>query len=150
MNITEFYLALLVGLLLSLAIEEFIGVSSGGVVVAGYLAMVCDDLVSVGVVILIALLTFLIVEFVLPKFILLFGKRKFVACILVALVFKMIADFFVPILPFATMAFHGIGVITPGLIAHTATKQGIHITVPAVLVASYLTFAIVQGLMLFI
>lgn len=150
MNITEFYIALLVGLLLSLAIEEFIGVSSGGVIVAGYLAMVCDDLLSVGIVILIALLTFLIVEFILPKFVLLFGKRKFVACLLVALVFKVLADFFVPTLPFATMAFRGIGVITPGLIAHTSTKQGIHITIPAVLIASYLTFAIVQGLMLLI
>jgi len=48
------------------------------------------------------------------------------------------------------LAFHGIGVITPGLIAHTATKQGLHITIPAVLVAAYLTFAIVQGLMIFI
>lgn len=150
MTITEFYLALLVGLLLSLAIEELIGVSSGGVIVAGYLSMICDDLLSLGVVLLIALLTYLIVEFVLPRFMLLFGKRKFVACILVALVFKLLADFFVPALPFATLAFRGIGVITPGLIAHTTIKQGIHITIPAVLVVTYLTFAIVQGLLLIV
>ncbi len=89
---SEFYIALIVGLLLSLAVEEFFGISSGGVIVAGYLAMVCDDLLSVGIVLLIALLTYLVVEFVLPRFILLFGKRKFVACILVGLVFKLLAD----------------------------------------------------------
>lgn len=144
---SEFYIALIVGLLLSLAVEEFFGISSGGVIVAGYLAMVCDDLLSVGIVLLIALLTYLVVEFVLPRFILLFGKRKFVACILVGLVFKLLADFFVPTLPFATLAFRGIGVITPALIAHTTIKQGVHITIPAVLVVSYLTFGIVQLLM---
>lgn len=144
---SEFYIALIVGLLLSLAVEEFFGISSGGVIVAGYLAMICDDLLSVGIVLLIALLTYLVVEFVLPRFILLFGKRKFVACILVGLVFKLLADFFVPTLPFATLAFRGIGVITPALIAHTTIKQGVHITIPAVLVVSYLTFGIVQLLM---
>ncbi len=144
---SEFYIALIVGLLLSLAVEEFFGISSGGVIVAGYLAMVCDDLLSVGSVLLIALLTYLVVEFVLPRFILLFGKRKFVACILVGLVFKLLADFFVPTLPFATLAFRGIGVITPALIAHTTIKQGVHITIPAVLAVSYLTFGIVQLLM---
>lgn len=144
---SEFYIALIVGLLLSLAVEEFFGISSGGVIVAGYLAMVCDDLLSVGIVLLIALLTYLVVEFVLPRFILLFGKRKFVACIVVGLVFKLLADFFVPTLPFATLAFRGIGVITPALIAHTTIKQGVHITIPAVLVVSYLTFGIVQLLM---
>ena len=142
---SEFYIALIVGLLLSLAVEEFFGISSGGVIVAGYLAMVCDDLLSVGIVLLIALLTYLVVEFVLPRFILLFGK--FVACILVGLVFKLLADFFVPTLPFATLAFRGIGVITPALIAHTTIKQGVHITIPAVLAVSYLTFGIVQLLM---
>jgi hypothetical protein len=109
--------------------------------------MICDDLLSVGIVLLIALLTYLVVEFVLPRFILLFGKRKFVACILVGLVFKLLADFFVPTLPFATLAFRGIGVITPALIAHTTIKQGVHITIPAVLAVSYLTFGIVQLLM---
>ncbi|MBQ9532204.1 MAG: poly-gamma-glutamate biosynthesis protein PgsC [Eubacterium sp.] len=150
MNITEFYIALLVGLLLSLAIEELFGISCGGVIVAGYLAMVCDDLLSIGVVILISLLTFFIVEYILPRFMLLFGKRKFVACLLFALIFKVISVFFVPTLPFATMAFRGIGVVTPGLIAHTSTKQGIRITIPAVIVATYITFAIVQGLMMLI
>lgn len=150
MIVSEFYIALLVGLLLSLAVEEFFGISSGGVIVAGYLSMVCDDWLSLLVVLLISLLTYLIVEFILPRFILLFGKRKFVACILVALVFKLLADFFVPALPFATLAFRGLGVITPGLIAHTTIKQGVHITIPAVLVVTYLTFFIVQGILMVI
>ena len=148
MNITEFYIALLVGLLLSIAIEELIGINCGGVIVAGYLSMVCDDILSLLVVLVIAMLTYLVVEFILPKFILLFGKRKFVACLLVGLVFKVLADFLVPVMPFATYGFRGLGVVTPGLIANTSAKQGLHITLPAVLIAAYLTFGIVQLVML--
>lgn len=146
--ITEFYLAVAVGLILSILMEEFLGVSSGGVVAAGYLAMICDDLISMTVVLLVALLTYLVVELVLSRFLLLFGKRKFVACLLVSLIFKVAADLLVPTLPFATLAFRGIGVISPGLIANTSARQGLHITIPAVLAATYATFGIVRLLML--
>ena len=146
--LTEFYLAVAVGLVLSIAMEEFLGVSSGGVVVAGYLAMICDDFMSMIVVLLVSLLTYLVVELVLSRFLLLFGKRKFVACLLVSLVIKMAADLLVPTLPFATLAFRGIGIISPGLIANTSARQGLHFTIPAVLVATYATFGIVRLLML--
>ena len=146
--VTEFYLAIAVGLIISIAMEEFLGVSAGGVVAAGYLAMICDDLMSMAVVLLVSLATYLVVELVLSRFLLLFGKRKFVACLLVSLVFKIAADLLVPTLPFATLAFRGVGIISPGLIANTSARQGIHITIPAVLAATYATFGIVRLLML--
>ena len=146
--VTEFYLAIAVGLIISIAMEEYLGVSSGGIVVAGYLAMICDDLLSMAIVLLIALLTYLVVEMVLSRFLLLFGKRKFVACLLVGLIFKAAADLLVPTLPFATLAFRGVGIISPGLIANTSARQGLHITIPAVLAATYATFGIVRLVML--
>ena len=146
--ITEFYLAVAVGLIIGVAMEEYLGVSAGGVVAAGYLAMICDDLLSMAVVLLVSLLTYLVVELVLSRFLLLFGKRKFVACLLVGLIFKVAADLLVPTLPFATLAFRGVGVISPGLIANTSARQGLHITIPAVLAATYATFGIVRLLML--
>ena len=146
--LTEFYLAVAVGLIISVAMEEYLGISAGGVVAAGYLAMICDDLLSMAVVLLVSLLTYLVVELVLSRFLLLFGKRKFVACLLVGLIFKVAADLLVPTLPFATLAFRGVGVISPGLIANTSARQGLHITIPAVLAATYATFGIVRLLML--
>lgn len=150
MNITQFYLALVVGLVLGLLVEELLGITCGGTIVCGYLSMICDDVLSMIVVFLISMITYLIVEFVLPKFVIIFGKRRFVACLLVALVLKLIADCCVPMLPFATLAFRGAGVITPGLIANTCSKQGMHITIPSVLVGTYLTFLIVQLIMVVI
>ncbi len=146
--ITEFYLAVAVGLIISVAMEEYLGISAGGVVAAGYLAMICDDLLSMAVVLLVSLLTYLVVELVLSRFLLLFGKRKFVACLLVGLIFKVAADLLVPTLPFATLAFRGVGILSPGLIANTSARQGLHITIPAVLAATYATFGIVRLLML--
>lgn len=150
MDITQFYLALVVGLVLGLLVEELLGITCGGVIVCGYLSMLCDDLLSIVLVILIAMITFLIVEFILPKFVIIFGKRRFVACLIVSLILKLLADFFVPMLPFATLAFRGAGVITPGLIANTCSKQGVHITIPSVLIGTYVTFLIVQLLMVVI
>lgn len=150
MNITQFYLAIAVGLVFSLLIEETVGIVCGGAIVSGYLSMVCDDIVTMLVVFLIALLVYFVVEFILPKFVLLFGKRKFIACLLVGLVLKLLADFLVPMMPFATLAFRGTGVIVPGLIANTSAKQGLHITLPAVLVGTYVTYFIVQFIMMFV
>lgn len=145
---TEFYLAIAVGLIISIALEELLGVSAGGVVVAGYLAMICDDWMSMAVMLIVSLLTYLVVELILSHFLLLFGKRKFVACLLVSLIFKVAADLLVPTLPFATLAFRGVGVISPGLIANTSARQGLHFTIPAVLAATYATFGVVRLLML--
>ena len=112
-------------------------------IVPGYLAMVCDDLKIMLIIFIISFITYLIVEFVLPRFVILFGKRKFVATLVIGLVIKLVVELFFPLLPFASVAFRGIGVITPGLIANSYTKQGIKYTLPAVLFAAYLTFGIV-------
>ncbi len=147
MDVTEFYLAIVIGIVLSLLVEEFIGITCGGMIVPAYLSLLCDDLLSMIVVFLIAMVVYLIVEFVLPHFVVLFGKRKFISCLFVGLLLKLLADCLVPIMPFATLAFRGVGVITPGLIANTSAKQGVHITVPAVLIATYITYALVQLVM---
>ena len=79
MVVSEFYIALTVGLVVSLLIQELLGVACGGIIVPGYLAMMCDDWVSMLVLLVIALLVYLIVQFVLPHFLILFGQRRFVA-----------------------------------------------------------------------
>lgn len=150
MNITEFYLALFVGLTVSLLIEEIFGVTCGGIIVAGYLCMICDDALAMLAVFFVAIVTYFVVEFILPKIIILFGKRRFVACLIVSAILKLVIDLAVPAMPFASLGFRGVGIITPGIIANTSCKQGLHITVPATLIATYLTFGVVQLILLFV
>ena len=142
MEATYFYLALVIGLFISLLIEEFAGISAGGMIVPGYLAMVCDNIGQILLIFAVSFAVYLIINYVLPRFIILFGKRKFVATLIIGVIIKLILELFFPILPFATVEFRGIGVITPSLIANSFGKQGIRYTVPAVLLASYLTFGI--------
>lgn len=143
MDVTYFYLALVIGLAISLLIEEYIGVSAGGMIVPGYLAMVCDDIPQLLLIFAVSFAVYLIVNYILPHFVILFGKRKFCATLIVSVIIKLILELFFPMLPFATIAFRGIGVITPGLIANSYSKQGVRYTVPAVLAATYATFGIV-------
>ena len=143
MDATYFYLALVIGLVVSLLVEEYLGINCGGMIVPGYLAMVCDDIPQLLLIFAVSFAIYLIVNFVLPHFVILFGKRKFCATLIVGIIIKLILEMFFPMLPFATIAFRGIGVITPSLIANSYSKQGVRYTVPAVLGASYLTFGLV-------
>lgn len=143
MNITYFYLALVIGLCLSLLSEGLLGVSTGGMVVAAYLSMIWDDIPQICLIFAIAVATYTIVNYVLPKYLIIFGKRKFVATILVAVIFKLVLELCFPILPFAVVSFRGVGIITPALIANTANRQGFRYTIPAVLISGFLTFAAV-------
>lgn len=146
MEATYFYMSLVIGMAISLLIAEIFGINPGGMIVPGYLALVCDDIPQMLIIFGVSVLVYLIVNHVLPKFIILFGRRKFVATLIVGVIIKLILELLFPVLPFAVLEFRGIGVITPSLIANSYSKQGFRYTIPAVLIATYLTFGIVTFL----
>lgn len=142
MNITHFYLAIIIGAVLSLLTEEFVGISCGGIIVPGYMAMVFDDITTILLALLISLITYFIVNYGLSKIMILFGKRKFAVTLLVALLLNMSFTLAYPalaILPFATLTFRGVGAITPALLANTYSRQGIIYTVPACVIVTAMT-----------
>ncbi|MCH5198145.1 MAG: poly-gamma-glutamate biosynthesis protein PgsC [Oscillospiraceae bacterium] len=143
MEVTYLYVALIVGMAISLLMAEFFGVNPGGMIVPGYLALICDNIPQMLIIFGVSIAVYLIVNYVLPKFVILFGRRKFVATLIVGIIIKLILELLFPFLPFATLEFRGIGVITPSLIASCYSKQGFKYTIPSVLIATYLTFAIV-------
>ena len=77
MTVTNFYLAIIIGTLISLLVDELFGIQCGGLIVPGYLAMVIDDIPCILLVFAISFIVYVIVNYVLPKFMILFGKRKF-------------------------------------------------------------------------
>ena len=127
MTLTHFYLAIVIGTVLSLIVDEVFGIQCGGYIVPGYLAMVCDDIACVLIVFALSLITYLIINYVLPKFMILFGKRKF-----------------------ASVTFRGVGAITPSLLANSYSRQGIIYTIPATLIVTYITFGLVNLLSIYI
>ena len=71
---TDLYVAIILGLTLSLLFQEKFGINPGGLVVPGYLALTMDNPKSLIVILLLSLLTYMIVEFGLNKFII--RKKK--------------------------------------------------------------------------
>ena len=146
MDITQFYLAIIIGTVLSLLLEEIAGISCGGIIVPGYLAMVCDDIPTLLIILFISFVCYLVVNFGLSKVMILYGKRKFAVTLVIALVLNIILKIafpFINVVPFEAITFRGVGAITPALLANTYARQGIRYTLPACAVVTAVTFGIV-------
>ena len=138
MTVTNFYLAIIIGTLISLLVDELFGL-----IVPGYLAMVIDDIPCILLVFAISFIVYVIVNYVLPKFMILFGKRKFAVTLLLGIFLKLVVELLFPVFPFATVAFRGVGAITPSLLANTYSRQSILYTIPATLAATLVTYGVV-------
>lgn len=141
---SDLYIALVLGVILSLLFSEKTGIVPAGMVVPGYLALVFDQPIFIAVIFGISLLTYVIVTYGISRITLLYGRRKFAAMLAVGIVLKLLLDYAYPMLPFEIMEFRGIGVIVPGLIANTIQKQGAVITIGSTLLLSGLTFVILS------
>ncbi len=145
----DLYVALVLGVTLSLIFTERTGVLPAGLVVPGYLALVFNQPVFMAVVLLISILTYLIVVHGISRWVILYGRRKFASMLITGICLKLILDFFYPVMPFEIFEFRGIGVIVPGLIANTIQKQGMPFTLGSTLLLSGLTFGIMKVYYLF-
>ena len=144
MHITDLYIALTVGVLVSLFLSEVFGVVPGGTIVPGFLAILFDSPLTVLLIFLIAFVTFGLVNYVLPRFVILYGRRRFVAVLLIGVLIKLVMEPFYPILPFVVLEFRGIGVIVPGLIANCFCKQGVGLTMAAIIPGVLASFGILS------
>ncbi|MDO5733899.1 MAG: poly-gamma-glutamate biosynthesis protein PgsC [Eubacteriales bacterium] len=137
------YLSIVLGLTLSLIMDDLFGITPGGMVVPGYLALIFDQWPRLIMIYVISLLTYLIVQHLLPRFFILYGKRKFAACIFVGLLLKVVLQLIMPVfLPETSLFLQGGTVIIPGLLASTYARQGIRYTLPSSVAAAALIYGI--------
>ncbi|MDQ0254442.1 poly-gamma-glutamate biosynthesis protein PgsC/CapC [Evansella vedderi] len=137
---TDLYIAIIIGILLSLVYAEKTGILPSGLIVPGYIALVFDQPMYLITVALISIAAFLIVTHGISKLTVLYGRRKFAAMLTVGILLKMGLDYFYPIVPFEIYELRGIGVIVPGLIANSIQKQGVVPTLSSTLLLSFITF----------
>ena|SRR5699024_2678962 len=141
---TELYVALVLGVILSLIFTEKTGIIPAGLVVPGYLALIFDQPIFLLLVLLISLITYVVVEYGISRFVNLYGRRKFAAMLSVGICLKLLFDYFYPVVPFEIFELRGIGVIVPGLIANTIQRQGLIITLGSTIIITITTFAILS------
>src|SRR5690625_4469425 len=90
---SDLYIALVLGVILSLLFSERTGIVPAGMVVPGYLALIFDQPIFIAVIFGISLLTYVIVTYGLSRITLLYGRRKFAAMLSVGIVLKLLLDY---------------------------------------------------------
>ena len=144
MYITDFYMSLIIGVIGTLLFVETFGITPGGIIVASYLALVFDSPITMVLIFLVSFITYGIVNYILPKFVILYGRRRFVATIVVAVILKLIFEAIYPLTPFPTFEFRGIGIIVPALLSNCYARQGIKLNVVSTLVMTAVVYGIMQ------
>ena len=128
-----------IGMVLSLFLTETLGVTAGGIIVPGYIAMNLDRPERLIITFGISILTFLIIK-LLSKFIMVYGKRRLVLALLIGFLLGYLSRSENMITAgLGTADFIVIGNIIPGLIANWMDRQGVLRTISTVLITAGIT-----------
>ncbi len=133
------YLAIGIGMLISLLYSESLGVMGGGVIVPGYFALHLQDFPSVFITFLIASLTYFFIS-ILSRYLLIYGRRRVILSLMIAFLIGLI--FRTNLSEASSLDY--IGFIIPGLIASWMDKQGVIRTVSVILIHSSLVHIILM------
>jgi poly-gamma-glutamate biosynthesis protein PgsC/CapC len=126
--------AIAVGLLYGFFLYEWIGLSAGGFVVPGYIAVQMNNPTLLAGTLMVSFLTYATVK-VASRFTILYGRRRFILMILAGFAWQW-AFKLALIEGFAFAADDSLGFIIPGLIANEMERQGIWPTLLVMLTIS--------------
>ena len=118
------YQSIGIGIAVSFIYFELAGLSPGGIVVPGYLALFFDQPVRIIITLIVAFLTYYILR-LLSDYTILYGRRRFLAAILIGFLFKWVIEAIIIKMPITGIELQTIGYIIPGLIANEMKRQGI-------------------------
>ena len=140
-----------IGMLLSLLATETLGITAGGIIVPGYIAMHMNLENSSMIVATfgISIITFLIIK-LLGNFILIYGKRRLVLALLMGFLLGYLTRLDNNLFNELTnMDLVVIGNIIPGLIANWMDRQGVIRTTCTILITASITKLIILSLIVF-
>ena len=130
-----------IGLLLSLAFIALTGVYPGGIIVPSYLVLFLWAPERIVGTLIAAFLTMAVYR-LSCRWLILFGRRRFVFLILAGGAWAMLWSQFLPFIFPISMEFRVIGWVIPGLIANHMERQGVVVTT-----ASLATVTVAIGLL---
>ena len=122
------------GIVLSLILSETLGVTAGGIIVPGYIALYIHDPFKVFITFAVAILVWLIIQ-ILGKYMFLYGKRRIVLALILGFFFGYVSRNYI-YLSDEIGSLAVIGNIIPGLIANWMDRQGIIRTLSVVLLTA--------------
>jgi poly-gamma-glutamate biosynthesis protein PgsC/CapC len=134
---------LFIGLIIAVIYVEIMDIYPGGIIVPAYVALYLDEPLRVLATILIALLS-LYTYRVLSRFLILFGKRRFVMLVLLGGLWVQIWFIISPSFFADPLGLRAIGWIIPGLLANNLEKQKIVPTLASMLIVAIIIYFIVS------
>lgn len=128
MQLTDISIVIVLSVIFSLLFTEITGILPAGLVVPGYLTLLMKTPQAIFMTLIISILTYLIVFFGVSKVTILYGKRKFTAMIIVAILLQFIIRTVAPIDYGYIAGLGAVGIVVPGLLANTVQRQGLAAT----------------------
>jgi len=127
-------IAIGLGIVISLVLTETLGVTAGGLIVPGYIALYLHEPYRILGTFAVSLLVLGIVKLMATRM-LIFGKRRLVICILLGFLFGYLSKRYAFMMEDQT-TLAAIGNIIPGLIASWMERQGVARTISVVIITA--------------
>jgi len=122
---------------------EISGLTAGGIIVPGYLALFINNPIRIIITLIVSLITYGLV-YLLSNRIIIFGKRRFFIMILVGFLIRSSLDYSNLFLPDPGIELQAIGYIIPGIIANEFFKQGVGKTIMAMIIVVSIVYLILN------
>jgi poly-gamma-glutamate biosynthesis protein PgsC/CapC len=122
-----------IGLLITLLFIGVTGYYPGGIIVPGYLVLFVDQPLRITGTVVAGLLAFGIYRLA-SRWLILFGKRRFVFLVLVSAIIAFSVSWLLPMIFPVSLEMKMIGWVIPGLIASNFDKQGVTVTLASLLI----------------
>ena len=135
--------AAFVGMTIATLFVELTGIYPGGIIVPAYLALFVDQPLRILGTLMVALLAWGSYRLLARAFIL-FGRRRFLLLVLLGGIWTLVGYRVAPMLWPASLELRAIGWVIPGLIANTFERQGLWLTIPALAIASAITYFVLR------
>ena len=132
-------IAIGIGMCLSLILTETLGVTAGGVIVPGYIALYIHEPFKIIITFSVALLVLFIIRF-LSNYIFIYGKRRLVLSLILGFFFGYLSKIYLD------SDLSSIGNIIPGLLASWMDRQGALKTISVVIIIAVATRLILIAL----
>ena len=130
------------GIILSLVLSEALGVTAGGIIVPGYIALFLHQPIQVLSTFTVAIIVLIIIK-LLSRVMFLYGKRRIVLALILGFFFGYLSRIiYIDLENINSVAV--IGNIIPGLIANWMDRQGVVRTISVVLLTAVIVKLIVM------
>lgn len=135
--------AIFLGILLAFIYYEIVGLTPGGIVVPGYIALFVGQPLTLAATLGVVFLTYFIVKGI-RHLVILYGRRMFLASVIVGFLLKWCLEMWVLRGSGITQDLHIIGFVIPGLMANEMQKQGILQTIISLVIVSGTVYALLR------